>query len=148
MNGVQVRPLITDCDSDDFRESRAIIDDNLAALVRYRILSECRCVVVVFNLQTAEQYRRQGLARALLQHVEEGSRKLDVSLLFATVRVDNLPSTRLCQSLGYYPAACWNNPRTGSDLILYLKPLLPRYSIREERSPMEHIRRYCRRIFG
>ena len=91
--------------------------------VNLRGLRECSCACMVFNLGVLEGYRRKGIARSLMAHVETAARDNRIALLMATVNTQNIGSRSLMQSCGFDTAKEWQNPRTGNTLLLYTKIL-------------------------
>ena len=92
--------------------------------VNLRGLHECSCACMVFNLAVLESYRRKGIARSLMAHVETAARDNRIALLMATVNTQNIGSRSLMQSCGFTAVKEWQNPRTGNFLLLYTKILI------------------------
>jgi ribosomal-protein-alanine N-acetyltransferase len=53
------------------------------------------------NVATAPEYRRQGVALCLLEHVMSRSRRDSLESVWLEVRVSNVPAIRLYQQLGF-----------------------------------------------
>ena len=111
-------------DTSECWQVRAVLDTGaIVASVKMRTLTECSCVGVVFHLETRVEYRRQGMAYAMLAELEGTARRENVSLLVLTVRMDNLPCRALIRKAGFYEVCAWNNGRTGNNLVLGRKVL-------------------------
>lgn len=55
----------------------------------------------VMNLAVAPEYRRQGIGRALLRHLEEALHRDGIETLFLEVRASNEPARRLYEASDY-----------------------------------------------
>ena len=106
-------------------EIRALSQDAVSIFgrVRLRRLLECTSIGVVFHLHTSDEQRRQGIASAMLDKLESHAVAHDISLLIATVKIDNMASPGLFDKRNYARLLTWRNPVTGSDLILFAKTL-------------------------
>ncbi|MFW5713141.1 MAG: GNAT family N-acetyltransferase [Brevefilum sp.] len=66
----------------------------------------------ITTLAVLPHYRRQGIARALL---EEGEKELNLPRIRLSVRASNLPAVRLYESAGYQMAECWRRYYAGGE---------------------------------
>ncbi len=69
----------------------------------------------MMNLAVAPKYRRQGVAKALVEQLEEGLRQQGVSCLTLEVRNGNEAAIALYRQLGFVQVGCrpnyYHNPR-------------------------------------
>ena len=70
-------------------------------LVGYLCLWEIGHEIHITNLAVRPEFRRRGIARALLSHVMEGARQSGVELVFLEVRPTNLEALALYESFGF-----------------------------------------------
>ncbi len=82
-------------------EVRAMYGSEVIGKARIRCWTECVAIGVAFGLDVREEYRRQGLARQIMQSVETCASKNGITLLLATIRDDNPASKNLVLSIGY-----------------------------------------------
>ena len=79
----------------------------------------------VMNLAVAPEYRRRGIAQALLQELTHCLRKKNVIALLLEVRVSNAPAIALYEKLGFVKVGCrpkyYHNPR--EDALILRKEL-------------------------
>ena len=111
-------------DTSECWQVRAMLESGeVVASVKMRTLTECSCVAVVFHLETREDYRRKGMAFAMLAELEATARRENISLLLLTVRMYNMPFRALLRNAKYVEDCAWNNGRTGNNLVLGRKVL-------------------------
>lgn len=55
----------------------------------------------ITNMAVAEEYRRKGVAEALMEEMEQRGREKDVEVFFLEVRESNIPARRLYEKTGY-----------------------------------------------
>lgn len=55
----------------------------------------------ITNMAVAEEYRRKGIAEALMKEMEQRGRKKDVTVFFLEVRESNNPARKLYEKAGY-----------------------------------------------
>ncbi len=96
-------------------------EPRLLGSVKLRVTFECRCVAVAFHLEVLPEYRRQGVARFLMDALSAHAASLGVSMILATVNEDNIASRSLCQQCGYVITQRFWNPHTGNELLQYVK---------------------------
>ncbi|HEY3987597.1 ribosomal protein S18-alanine N-acetyltransferase [Cedecea sp.] len=85
---------------------RLDVDGKLAAFaVTQVILDEA----TLFNIAVDPAYQRQGLGKALLEHLIEELEKRDVFTLWLEVRASNLAARALYESLGFNEATIRRN---------------------------------------
>lgn len=107
-----------------FWEVRAISQDGeVMAHVKIRRLYECATIGTIFHLVTREQYRRQGIAEAILKRAEQLAYTNDIRMLLCTIRKDNPASIALFRKIGFDPTNEWRSPRTDADIAMYTKTI-------------------------
>lgn len=57
----------------------------------------------ITNMAVDENYRQQGIGKALMQEMELRADKKDITIFFLEVRESNLPAQKLYASMGYSP---------------------------------------------
>lgn len=57
----------------------------------------------ITNMAVDENYRQQGIGKALMQEMELCADKKDITIFFLEVRESNLPAQKLYASMGYSP---------------------------------------------
>lgn len=79
---------------------KALVEGCLAgcAFIHLRMSS-----AYVFNVSVNQPYRRQGVGRRLMDHLEKLSREQDLSWMVLQVDHGNLPAQNLYEQLGYRP---------------------------------------------
>ena len=69
----------------------------------------------MMNIAVNPEYRRQGIARALVECLEKGLREHDVTCLTLEVRASNAPAQALYKELGFLQVGCrpnyYRNPK-------------------------------------
>jgi len=70
-------------------------------IVGYLCLWEIGHEIHITNLAVRPDFRRRGIARALLRHVMDGARQSGVELVFLEVRPTNLEALALYESFGF-----------------------------------------------
>ncbi len=83
-----------------------------------------------YGMAIAPAYRRRGIARALLQQVDEKARRAGKTMVCGFVVAQNTASRTLCQKVGYHEVSVQNKPLRGwvlgePEVIRVEKPLSP-----------------------
>ena len=75
----------------------------------------------VMNLAVSAQYRRQGISRNLMQHLEDRLKEKGVCMLALEVRVSNTPAILLYESIGFRQVGrrprYYTNPREDAYIL-------------------------------
>lgn len=79
----------------------------------------------VCHLTVAAGNERKGTAKALLRDVERVARSKDARLLQCTIREDNEPSQTLFEGFGFRRVGIFFNERSGNNVGVYQKVLVP-----------------------
>ena len=83
------------------RVARSVVVRIAGRLVGYLCLWEIGHEIHITNLAVRPDFRRRGIARALLSHVMDGARQSNVELVFLEVRPTNLEALALYESFGF-----------------------------------------------
>jgi ribosomal-protein-alanine acetyltransferase len=109
-----------------------MVGDADGAVVAYGVLMLAPGEAQVLNLTVAPRVRRQGLARALLQHFLDDAVQLGAGQCFLEVRVSNAAAIALYAQAGFVPVArrvgYYPPPREGAtreDALVLRRALYP-----------------------
>jgi ribosomal protein S18 acetylase RimI-like enzyme len=79
----------------------------------------------ILHLSVSPDHRREGLGKRLLARAEEFAKQNRARILQCTIRAENSASCALFKSVGFRHTATFNNVRTGNNVTVWQKELIP-----------------------
>lgn len=98
-------------------------ESNIIAHFTLSFLYGCRGILISHNMLVSPQYRGQGIAKKLQPIKERVARDLQVSVLLATVRDDNLAEKAVIKDWQHLDT--FTNIKTGNAVGIHIKKVKP-----------------------
>lgn len=120
-------PIATrvNCTYPDFQSVRFQLLQEQSHIANFTLsfLYGCKGILVSHDMLVSPQYRGQGIAKKLQPIKERVAKDLQVSVLLATVREDNLAEKAVIKDWQHLEV--FNNVKTNSDIGLHIKKITP-----------------------
>lgn len=117
-NDIYSPNLIRSAIEDRYTNNFLIFENNVALgyLSANMIFEDCNLIKIVVK----KEYRRQGVARCLIDYLKKIIKNLDVKKIYLEVRCDNTPAVKLYEKCDFKLSGVRKGYYNGVDALIYI----------------------------